>query len=188
MSISPYIYFKAHLHRWDHNFQKMKIENKQCWLNHFHPYCQYRILYKKFRIVIVYCRYLWIVKYIGAYCMNCIVSLNCIYCTIYKHVGLKWVFLLKFVVLFDINKLLDFFNTKLSKYLIVIVSNKITCLWVFSPLLFLIQNLDYTLNTSLSYMQLQICFLCYENVLNENITIFYFCYYCYKSKKIKCKE
>ena len=44
--------------------------------------------------------------------MNRIVSVNRTYRTIHRHVGLKWVFLLKFVVLFDLNKLLDFVNTK----------------------------------------------------------------------------
>ena len=41
--------------------------------------------------------------------MNRIISVNR---TIHKHVSLKWVFLLKFVILFDLNKLLDFVNTK----------------------------------------------------------------------------
>ena len=50
--------------------------------------------------------------------MNRIVSVNCTYHTIHRHVGLKWVFLLKFVILFDLNKLLDFINTKLLKNLI----------------------------------------------------------------------
>ena len=35
-----------------------------------------------------------------------------------RYVSLKWVFLLKFVVLFDLNKLLDFVNTKLLGNLI----------------------------------------------------------------------
>ena len=55
--------------------------------------------------------------------MNRIISINRMFRTIYRHVGLKWVFLLKFVVLFDLNKLLDFFNTKLLGNLIE--SNKI---------------------------------------------------------------
>ena len=50
--------------------------------------------------------------------MNRIVSVNYIYCTIHRHVGLKWVFWLKFVILFDLNKLLDFVNTKLLGNLI----------------------------------------------------------------------
>ena len=50
--------------------------------------------------------------------MNSIVSMNCTYHTIHRHVGLKWVFLLKFVILFDLNKLLDFVNTKLLGNLI----------------------------------------------------------------------
>ena len=47
--------------------------------------------------------------------MNRIISVNR---TIHKHVSLKWVFLLKFVILFDLNKLLDFVNTKLLGNLI----------------------------------------------------------------------
>ena len=50
--------------------------------------------------------------------MNRIVSMNRTYCTIHKFIGSKWVFLLKFVVLFDLNKLLDFINTKLLGNLI----------------------------------------------------------------------
>ena len=49
--------------------------------------------------------------------MNHIVSVNHTYRMIHRHVGLKWVFLLKFVVLFDINKLY-FVNTKLLGNLI----------------------------------------------------------------------
>ena len=49
--------------------------------------------------------------------MNRIISINRMFRTIYRHVGLKWVFLLKFVVLFDINKLY-FVNTKLLGNLI----------------------------------------------------------------------
>ena len=44
--------------------------------------------------------------------MNRIVLVNHTYCPIYRHVSLKWVPLLKFVILFDLNKLLDFVNTK----------------------------------------------------------------------------
>ena len=47
--------------------------------------------------------------------MNRIISVNR---TIHKHVSLKWVFLLKFVILFYLNKLLDFVNTKLLGNLI----------------------------------------------------------------------
>ena len=61
--------------------------------------------------------------------MNRIVSVNRKYRTIHRHVGLKWVFLFKFVVLFDLNKLLDFFNTKLLGNLIE--SNEIASPWVF---------------------------------------------------------
>ena len=55
--------------------------------------------------------------------MNCIVSVNRTYCTIHRHVGLKRVFfffflIYKFVILFDLNKLLDFVNTKLLENLI----------------------------------------------------------------------
>ena len=56
--------------------------------------------------------------------MNCIVLVNRTYRTIHNHVGLKWVFLLKFVILFDLNKLLDFVNTKFLGNLIE--SNEIT--------------------------------------------------------------
>ena len=37
---------------------------------------------------------------------------------VHRHVGLKWVFLLKFMILFDLNELLDFVNTKLLRNLI----------------------------------------------------------------------
>ena len=89
----------------------------------------YRIVYKKFCIVRTYRKCSWIVRYIDAYHMNHIVSVNRTYRTIHRHVGLKWVFLLKFMVLFDLNKLLDFVNTKLLGNLIE--SNEIASLWVF---------------------------------------------------------
>ena len=45
--------------------------------------------------------------------MNGIVLMNHVYRKIHRHVGFKWFFfLLKFVVLFDLNKLLYFFKTK----------------------------------------------------------------------------
>ena len=50
--------------------------------------------------------------------MNCIVLVNYTYHTIHRYVGLKWVFLLKFLILFDLNKFLDFINTKLLRNLI----------------------------------------------------------------------
>ena len=50
--------------------------------------------------------------------MNRNVSVNHTYRMTHRHVGLKWVFLLKFVILFDLNKLLDFVNTKLLGNLI----------------------------------------------------------------------
>ena len=84
------------------------------------------ILCTKSFIVRVYRKYSWIVWYISAYRMNCIVLVNR---TIHGHVGLKWVFLLKFVVLFDLNKLLEFVNTKLLGNLIE--SNEIASPWVF---------------------------------------------------------
>ena len=65
--------------------------------------------------------------------MNRIVSVNRTYRTIHRHVGLKWVFLLKFVVLFDLNKLLDFVNTKLIEF------NEIA-----SPLVFFLPSLSLT--------------------------------------------
>ena len=77
--------------------------------------------------------------------MNRIVSVNRTYRTIHRHVGLKLVFWLKFVVLFDSNKLLDLFNTKLLGNLIE--SNSHEFFFFFSSLLFLLQNLDYTHNT-----------------------------------------
>ena len=48
------------------------------------------------------------------------VLVNCTYRTIHKHMGLKCVFffLLKFMILFDLNNLLDFVNTKLLRNLI----------------------------------------------------------------------
>ena len=84
------------------------------------------ILCTKSFFVRVYRKYSWIVWYISAYRMNCIVLVNR---TIHGHVGLKWVFLLKFVVLFDLNKLLEFVNTKLLGNLIE--SNEIASPWVF---------------------------------------------------------
>ena len=95
----------------------------------YDTYYTYHIMYKKFYIVRAYCKCLWIVRYISAYCMNRIVSVNRTYRTIHRHVGLKWVFLLKFLVWFDLNKLLDFVNTKLLGNLIE--SNKIASPWVF---------------------------------------------------------
>ena len=128
-----------------------------------------RIVCKKFRIVRAYRKYSWIVRYIGAYYMNYIVSVNRMYCTIHRHVSLKWVFLLKFVILFDLNKLLDFVNTKLLENLIE--SNEIASPWVFfSSILFLLQNLDY-----IHYTHFHMCkfnFYAINNVLNENIIIF----------------
>ena len=47
-----------------------------------------------------------------------IVLVNRTYHTIHRHVSLKWDILLKFVILFDLNKLLDFVNTKLFGNLI----------------------------------------------------------------------
>ena len=127
----------------------------------------YRIVYKKFHIVRTYRKWSWIVRYIGAYYMNCIVSVNR---TIHRHVGLKWVFLLKFVTLFDLNKLLDFVNTKLLGNLIE--SNEIANPCIFSPILFHLQNLDYTHNTH--FHMCKIIFYSINNVLNENIIFFYF--------------
>ena len=101
----------------------------------YHMICDiYCIIYIKFHIIRAYLKYSWIIWYTGTYCMNRIVSVNRTYCTIHKHIGLKWVFLLKFVVLFDLNKLLDFVNTKLLENLIE--SNEIASPWVFfSPFL-----------------------------------------------------
>ena len=87
------------------------------------------ILCTKSFIVRVYRKCSWIIWYISAYRMNCIISVNRPYRTIHRHVGLKWVFLLKFVVLFDLNKLLEFVNTKLLGNLIE--SNEIASPWVF---------------------------------------------------------
>ena len=47
-----------------------------------------------------------------------IVWVNRMIRTIHRHRGLKWVILLKFVVLFYLNKLLEFLNTKLLGNLI----------------------------------------------------------------------
>ena len=73
------------------------------------------------------------------------------------------------MVLFDLNKLLDYFNTKLLGNLIESNSHE----FFFSPsLLFLLQNLDYTHDTHFHIDK----FIIYAiiNVLNENIIIFYF--------------
>ena len=101
---------------------------------------QYNMWYasctKKFYIVRAYCKCSWIVWYINEYCMNRIVSLNRAKRTIHRYESLKWVFFfffgLKFVILFDLNKLLDFFNTKLLGNLIEF----------FFFILFILQNLD----------------------------------------------
>ena len=53
----------------------------------------------------------------------CIISVNHMIRTIHRHGDLKWIFWLNFVFLFDLNKLLYFFNTKLLGNLIE--SNKI---------------------------------------------------------------
>ena len=85
----------------------------------YHMICDtYCIIYIKFHIIRAYLKYSWIIWYTVTYCMNRIVSVNRTYRTIHRHIGLKWVFLLKFVVLFDLNKLLDIFNTKLLGNLI----------------------------------------------------------------------
>ena len=84
--------------------------------------------------------------------------------------GLKWVFLLKFVVLVDLNKLLDFVNTKLLGNLIE--SNEIASPWVFSLPSFSPTNIDYTHNTH--FHMYKFIFYAINNVLNENIIIFYF--------------
>ena len=76
----------------------------------------------------------WIIQYINVFHMNRIVLVNRKILMIHRHRGLKWVFLLKFVALFDLNKLLDFFNTKLLGNLIE--SNKIASPWVPPPLSF----------------------------------------------------
>ena len=99
---------------------KVLVELKGPWHScQYRTICNtYRIVFKKFRIVRVY---------------N-IVLVNRTYHMIHRHVSLKWVFLLKFVILFDLNKLLDFVNTKLLGNLIK--SNKITSPWVFPPFSF----------------------------------------------------
>ena len=71
---------------------------------------------KKFRTVREYRKCSWIVWYIGAYHMNCIVW----------YMSFFW---LKFMILFDLNKLLDFVNTKLLGNFIE--SNEIASPWVF---------------------------------------------------------
>ena len=77
-----------------------------------------------------------------------------------------------------------FFNKTLLRYLIE--CNKVARPWVFSPLLILLKNLDYTLSTSLLY--LQIAFLCYEKCIKSKFNYLVFCYYFYKSKNLECKE
>ena len=57
---------------------------------------------------------------------------------------------------------------------------------IFSSLLFLLQNLDYTYNT---YFHIdKFIFYAINNVLNENMIIFLFCYYYFESKKLECQE
>ena len=81
---------------------------------------------------------------------------------IHRYMSLKWFFLggvLKFVVLFDLNKLLYFFNIKLLGNLIE--SDKIAIPWIFffCSLPFLLQNLDYIHNTY--FYVCKFIFLCY---------------------------
>ena len=55
----------------------------------------------------------------------------------------------------------------------------------FLPFIFLLQNLNCTLDTSFSYSQF---FYAMNNVLNDNLIHFYFVNYCYKYKKLDCQE
>ena len=59
-----------------------------------------------------------------------------------------------------------------------LVFNKKLLGYLFKPnnFFFLLQDLDYIFNNSLSY--LQFFFYNMNKVLNENIIIFYFCFYC----------
>ena len=143
-------------------------------------YDTYYIVYKKFSIVKSYSKCLWIVRYISVYHMNHIVSVNRTYCTIHRHVGWKWVFLLKFVVLFDLNKLLDFFNTKLLGNLIESNSHEPP------PLLFLLQNLNYIHNTH--FHMCKFIFYAINNVIKWRYNYLLFFYYYYESKKLECQE
>ena len=75
------------------------------------------------------------------------------------------------MVLFDLNKLLDFFLTQLLRKQVLrlclnkkllgnlIKSNKIACEFFFPYLLFLLQNLVYTLDTLLSYLKVSFSML-----------------------------
>ena len=55
----------------------------------------------------------------------------------------------------------------------------------FFPIFFL-QNLDYTL--TLHFYIYKFLFYTMNMVLTDNIIIFYFCHYCYKSKKLECQD
>ena len=60
--------------------------------------------------------------------------------------------------------------------------------------------LFYTMNKVLNdnIITFYFCYYCYKSkkylfytmnkILNDNIITFYFCYYCYKSKKLECKK
>ena len=129
-------------------------------------------MYKNLCIVRTYHKCSWIIRYIGVYLKNRIVLLNCMYRMIHRHMGLKRVFFffgLKFMVLFDLNKLLNFFNTKLLGYLIE--SNKITCPWVFFPL-FSFSNKIWTTHLTLRFYICKFIFytMCKDQIWLESKT------------------
>ena len=57
---------------------------------------------------------------------------------------------------------------------------------LFSSLLFFLQNLDYTHN--IHFHIDKFIFYAINNVLDENVIIFYFFYDYYESKKLECQE
>ena len=71
---------------------------------------------------------------------------------------------------------------KIIRYLIV--PNKITCLSIF---FFPLHSFSYKIWTTHLTLHFHICQLFYIlfKILNDNIILFYFCYYCYKSKRLE---
>ena len=53
---------------------------------------------------------------------------------------------------------------------------------------FCLSPTKFGLHTYTSLLYLQISFYTMNKVLTNNIIIFYFCHYCYKSKKLECQE
>ena len=85
--------------------------------------------------------------------------MNHTYCKIHKHVALN----------------LDFFFW--LKFVVLF--------YFFAPLL---SPTKFATHLTLHFHSSKFIFYAMNNVLNENIIIFLFCYNCYKSKKLECQE